>query len=173
MAPKKLKHQSRMVYAWRVGTAVQGHSRVSPQLVGETLEKIEAVHGTLKPALVIDEARPEGSALHPLFDWDDQTAAEKYRLHQARQVISSVVVRQVDNREIVKPISAFVNIVQDDGNRYVSTVSAMSDDEKRAAILRNAHADLMRWRSKYQAMQEFSELFTVIDRVAEAILEVV
>ena len=161
----------RMVFEWRTGVRIQGHTHVPAQVVGETLEQIEARSGALHPGAVVDEARPNASPLHPLFEWDDSNAAEKYRLHQARQVISSVVVSRVDNQEVAKPISAFVNIIQNAEHGYVSTVSAMSDDEKRGQILRKAHADLLLWRNKYQALQEFSELFTVIDRVTEAALE--
>lgn len=163
----------RMVYAWKERGLGFSTKHVDAQTVGETLEEIEARHGALRPGYVVEEARPETSALHPLFEWDNDAAAEKFRLHQARQVISSVVVKQVDNREVQHPIHAFVNISQDGGRQYVSTVAAMSDDEKRRIILQKAKDDLMTWRLKYQALNEFAELHAVIDRVAETVLETV
>lgn len=172
-ANKRLKHASRMVFEWKDGAAIQGMSKVKPQLVGETLEKIEARHGALRPGYLVDEARPAASPLHPLFEWDDADAAEKYRLWQARKVIGSVVVSRIDNREVQKPISAFASILQESGRSYISMVTAMDNAGQREAILRNAKADLVHWRNKYQALQEFSEMFAVIDRVIETVDETV
>lgn len=175
MSKKKFKPTvsaaPRMIFSWRPNARIQGASKVDAQSVGETLERIrKAASDDLRPAAVVEEARDGSSPLHPLFDWDNSSAADKYRIHQARQVIAAVIVHRVDNRELQKPIPAFVNIVDDDGQRYVSTVSAMNDAEKREIILRNARDDLIKWRKKYEALQEFGELFAVIDRVAEAAL---
>jgi hypothetical protein len=65
---------------------------IDAQEAGEELERIKQRDGTIRPAAVVDEARPEDAVLHPAFNWDDPDAAEKYREIQARQLIKKVRV---------------------------------------------------------------------------------
>ena len=48
-------------------------------------------HVPLNPAKVVAIARPPDSALHRYFTWDDQVAAESFRLLEATRVIRAVV----------------------------------------------------------------------------------
>src|SRR5262245_27290044 len=66
------------------------------EVVEEALAEISDERGFLTPRAVVEAARPEGSTLHPYFLWDDQAAAEEYRLAQARHLVRSVTVRVVD-----------------------------------------------------------------------------
>lgn len=74
---------------------------VDAQTAGEELDRIRVSYGTLQPAAVVDESRPEDAPLHPCFEWDDETAAEKYREHQATTIIRSV--RVVCDQRAAKP----------------------------------------------------------------------
>jgi hypothetical protein len=65
---------------------------IDAQEAGEELERIKQRDGTIVPAAVVDEARPEDAVLHPVFNWNDPDAAEKYREIQARQLIKRVRV---------------------------------------------------------------------------------
>ena len=42
-----------------------------------------------KAQALLDAARPKRSKFQHLFEWNNTEAAEKYRLHQARQLIAS------------------------------------------------------------------------------------
>ncbi len=48
--------------------------------------------GILTPDSVVEDATDPESVLHPLFEWNNDIAAHKYRVDQARTVISSVTV---------------------------------------------------------------------------------
>lgn len=65
---------------------------VSAQVAGSELDRIHAKYGHVKSTVVVDEARPEDSALHPAFEWNDYTAAERYRRHQASTLVRAVIV---------------------------------------------------------------------------------
>lgn len=65
---------------------------VDAQTAGEELDRIRQEYGTLQPATVVDEARPDDAPLHPVFEWDDAEAAERYREHQASTLIRQVKV---------------------------------------------------------------------------------
>lgn len=54
------------------------------------IKRLETTDGTVTPTRVVDDARADDSPLHDLFEWDDDKAAEAYRLQQARDVIGAV-----------------------------------------------------------------------------------
>lgn len=56
---------------------------------------LENKAGRLTPNEVVDAARSEKSPLHDLFCWDNDTAAELYRVEQAREVIRRVKLEVV------------------------------------------------------------------------------
>ena len=66
----------------------------------EILEK--KYNGRLTPADVVRESANRKSKLHDWFDWDDNSASEKWRLHQARMLISSIKVNiMLDRKSVV------------------------------------------------------------------------
>ena len=65
---------------------------VKAQTAGEELQRIQKEHGEVTPPLVVDEARPDESPIHEVFEWDDWEAAEQYREHQARNLIRSIEI---------------------------------------------------------------------------------
>lgn len=89
-----------ITYNFRRGAEIDG---IDAQTAGEELARISAQHGSLIPATVVDESRPDDAPLHPVFEWDDAVAAELHRQHQADTLIQSVqVVRQKD--ELNEPV---------------------------------------------------------------------
>lgn len=88
----------------------------------------------LTPSAVVEAARDAASPLHPLFEWDDDLAAEAYRLDQARAVIRTVLVTVSTTRTTVQ-----VNRYVPDPGRgreqgYLS-LDPMPDEATRRAIV--------------------------------------
>lgn len=78
---------------------------ISPGSVAEELATIQEREGALTPPLVVDAARPEDAVLHPVFEWDNEKAAEAYRMKQARELIRAVeVVVDSDGKEQGTPV---------------------------------------------------------------------
>lgn len=125
---------------------------------GETLEELnilaEKHNGMLTPHVVVREASSSRSRLHHLFDWNDSTAAQKYRLMQARLVLTTVkVVYQGERRE------AFFNarVTMGDNEKiqgYFPLDRVLTDKEIHADVLRQAVRDLEYAERKYQDLQE-------------------
>lgn len=81
-------------YSFRTGTRVSG---VDAQIAGQELARISDQHGELTAPLVVDHARPDDAPLHPVFEWNDEVAAELHRQHQARNLIRAVqITRETD-----------------------------------------------------------------------------
>ena len=87
-----IPHDETPQYCYAEGVEDAVRFGIDPQEAGEELERIKQRDGTIVPAAVVDEARPDDAILHPAFEWQDPVAAEQYRLIQARTLIKRVRV---------------------------------------------------------------------------------
>ena len=133
----------------------------------ELLYLEKANHGLVTPKNVVDFARSNpNSALHRKFEWDDNKAAEAYRLHQARQIITMVltVVKQTGEK-----VQSYVSLRtdryknNDGGYRNIRTV--LNHKDLRAQMLEDALAEMKVFRQKYESLSELAKVFTAIDEV--------
>jgi hypothetical protein len=105
-------------YVFKDGSRISG---VKPQVVGDELDRINNKHGALRPADIVDESRPDDAALHPAFEWNDEIAAEEWRIHTARNIIRSVqVITEENNHQTV-----YVNVKQSNGERNYQPMSVV------------------------------------------------
>jgi hypothetical protein len=82
---------------------------ITAQVAGEELERIHSKRGRLDAEGVVQESRPEDAPLHPVFEWNDQVAAESYRRVQAMDLIRVVeVIKPAVDQP--KPRPAYVNV---------------------------------------------------------------
>ena len=79
-------------YAFIEGDYDAARLGVDAETAGQELDRIRRRDHTLQPRAVLDESRPEAAPLHPVFEWNDAEAAERYRLHQAKDLIRCVRV---------------------------------------------------------------------------------
>lgn len=78
-----------VTYRWREGTH---QHRIKAEDAYHELARIRKEQGELTPQAVVDESEPEAAPLHPYFEWDNDTAANEYRLSQSRKLIRAVIV---------------------------------------------------------------------------------
>jgi hypothetical protein len=158
--------------------------RGDPQKVGEAIETLREAHGTVSPALVVDNAREPESVLHPFFEWHDGEAAEKYRETQAAHLLRSIVVVRTEGVDIKAPIRAFVSIraaatdaAEDTGDdeqgTYTSIASAMRVVRYREQLMRDALRDLDAYRMKYQLLSDVSGFGAALAEAREALQRIV
>lgn len=154
-----------MIYKWRDD---RGY-RVPAQVVGTELERLRTrYNGRLEADMVVHVAKSSSHPLHDLFEWDDNVAAQAYRVDQARQVIRSieVVIKEAPQS---KPVRAFVSVVRDRDRSYTSVQHAMSDEALRKQVLMQAFAELEAWRRRYAELVELANVFVAIDEARGAI----
>ncbi len=154
-----------MVYGWKYPQAVDA------QVAGEEFERIESKFGTLTAENVLDESRDINAVLHPCFEWNDNIAAEKFRVEQARHMIGNITVivempAFEDNvqRQIVT--RAYVDVSEKPKGKYVQIKTALSQENYRQRILRNALAELRMFQNKYQIYAELTGVCKAIDNFA-------
>ena len=154
-----------MIYQWKEGSKI----KLDAQMAGEELERIRTWHnGRLTQEMVVEAARDPGAPLHPHFEWDDQKAADKWRLEQAGDMIRSIAV-VISEEDDKRPVRAFVSVVRDDDRSYTSTVHALSDADLRQQVLSQAFRELDAWRHRYAELVELAQVFAVIDQARPAV----
>lgn len=132
------------------------------------LQNIYDAHGQLTPEIVVAEASNAEHPLHRRFDWDDNQAAVRWRLHQASALIRSVnvVVQRTEDAPPIR-VRAFVSeremgigLDQDapDEGAYIPVEQVVSNDVLRSAWFQSLRRDWERLKAKAGASQEFAQM---------------
>lgn len=131
MKKKQTEEPSREpVYQIRGASKIRG---VPVQIVSQELQTLAAANDNdLTPAAVLEAARPADATLHPLFDWDNRKAGERWRLYQARTLIMRLTIN--DTRQFY-PVREAVVVDQKRVQRnYYKEPEHFSEDEAQSAF---------------------------------------
>lgn len=125
--------------------------------------------GLIQPVEVVEAARDEQSPLHRFFEWDDGTAAEAFRLVQARNLIRSV---RIARGEPTGPQIVNVTIIHaDTGEKrrgYVPTERAVSEPDLRAQILQDARRGIEAYRNRLATFEQMQVVVGHLDVALES-----
>lgn len=142
--------------------------KVPASVVGKEFERIESEHGEITADLVLQEATPEDSPLHELFEWDDPKAAHSYRLQQAVVLICNLT-REVESEDEETPLitRAYVDVSENTKGKFINVKSAFQNVDTKEIVLKRALNELKAFEEKYKNLLELAELFEVIDDLIE------
>lgn len=112
------------------------------------------------PEQVVEHARPKDSPIHDDFDWDVSVAAEKWNLHQARQLIGSVML--VEEREGERITSrAYHHVIErtlmGKSSVYISDHVVWQRDELSVQVIERAKREFLNWQRRYDNYAELRE----------------
>jgi len=139
-----------------IGTGFRGNAKL-------VYEEIQSIGDSYTPRDVLELARDENTELHKCFDWDDTSAAEKWRLHTARMICCSlkVVVTKADT-----PPTSFRLIQHDAEDRVYKPVTlTVRNDDEYARLLRQAKAEMKAFRERYKSIVELESVIDEIERI--------
>ena len=149
------------IYKWKSGSRVSADA----QKVGEVCERLER-KGNLTPKALVDASRRKNAALHDLFEWDNEIAAEKYRETQASYLIRSIEIVATGTSE---PVRAFVSVTAHEESTertYINVERALSTNGTREEVLAIALAELKAFERKYANLEELAGVLAAIREVA-------
>lgn len=134
---------------------------VTAQVAGEELHRIEQHHGRLNAADVVEHSRAPRAPLHPIFEWNDNIAAEKFRIIQAGRIIRCVVVERPLTSGAPVQVRAFHSLPTErkpnedtaPTRTFRSVDAIMADAQARTALIHQAAQDLQSWIAKYENLQ--------------------
>lgn len=159
-----------MVYQWKI----ENKYPVDAQIAGETIEQITRANGKgyIEAEDLLEASKPENAPLHSCFEWDNDKAAEKFRLNQSREIIANIITVTVKNSNevISEPVRAFVSFNNANcKGKFIAIESAMKNTDYREQVLKNALFELRNFKQKYNAYSELSKVFSAIDSFADSL----
>lgn len=121
------------------------------------LTAIRAEHGVLTAPVVVGVARDPGHPLHDRFEWDDTIAGERFREHQARELIRSVRIKYTDDQGGASDLRGFVSVSRGDvpAREYVPVDEVATDPVLAALALRDAEREWRELLARYQHLEAF------------------
>lgn len=136
------------------------------QRYGEELYRLHREeHINLTAESVLGEAKEVESPLHDYFEWNTRTAADQYRLHQARKLLHSIafVVKDSPSAE-PEPLRFFGAIPSDDEEEnamhYIPMTVIHEDENMEAKLLTIAARELAAFRRKYGRLKRLSTIIS-------------
>lgn len=144
-------------YAFKDGPlAIKNKAKADPQKIGEALAAVAAgAQGHLTPKAVVETARNPRHVLHKHFEWDDEAAANAFRLDQARTLIRSIHI--VDTSRDESP-PAFISIADKGGVSYRTLGDVLDSADLQAKVLLAAERDLEAFERRYQRLSDVCEI---------------
>ena len=161
--------------AFKYEFSIKGYHKVEAQVIGEMLEDMEQKGIEITPENGLNASRDESSPAHDEFEWDDNVAAEKYRLEQARNLIVHIrivreesEVHEYDPSTEHKPTNEYMPrgfVPIPGGNSvYVPMHVALGKEEYREHLLKQARNDSEVFLAKYRTLEELAEVTEAMNK---------
>ena len=139
--------------------------KADPDLVNSELHKISKNRDEISPQDIVEYAKKnENSELHKCFTWDDTEAAEKWRVHQARQILCNLKIEVYETKK-EKPIEVRVYQINDTQGGYKETKVMIQDATEYEKLRQVAIQYLKEFEKKYAIIKELQGVFDAIDKV--------
>ena len=132
----------------------------------QVADEIKSIGEEVKPIQIVDFARSNPkSELYKCFTWDNDTAAEKWRLCEARHIVANLKIVYInDEKEEVKTHVRFMQRNETSPNAgFKETVKMISDFDEREKLLNVAIFELKQFERKYKDLTELQDVFDAID----------
>lgn len=126
--------------------------------------EIQSIGDSYTPQDILNYAREhEDSELYKCFDWDDTSAAEKWRKQTARFICCSLKV--VEIREEKDPVA--YRLIQTDkvDKAYKPVVFTVRNADEYSRLLKQAKAELAAFKNRYKSIVELESIIDEIDRI--------
>lgn len=142
---------------------------VDAQTAGEECDRIANSVG-LTAENLLNASREETAPLHNYFEWDNDVAAEKYRLVQSKDLIRSIIiVRQTDDDER-PPVRKFIAIRKPETKEreFIPVETVLKRQDYMEQMFEQALKDLSAFRTKYVNLRDYAKMsgvFTSIDEL--------
>jgi DNA-directed RNA polymerase subunit RPC12/RpoP len=136
------------------------------QIIGPILVELSEKSGVTARD-VLDVGRSEQSPIHKYFEWNNDKAADEYRLEQARRMMRSIRITYTETNIKGEEESYSGRVIQamqvtpyeDKARQYHSFKTLHGDTLFAAKLLGSAVDDLKSWKRKYEPYVEMWDKF--------------
>ena len=126
-------------YKVRKGSKI---SNREAQVIGEFIGSLKDKDGHITTKKIVEGAKSKKSPIHKYFEWENNKAAEQFRLQQGRNLIEQVVEIVVVAGEQTEQRSYVSVTVINKGKVYVDLKNAIETEDYRKQLLNRAIAIL-------------------------------
>lgn len=148
-------------YKYRVNGLVKVPAEVTGRVCKDLIDK----DGSVTPERLVEVSKPKNAPLHNEFEWNDTTAAQKYREEQARQIIKNIVIIEIpEDTDELKQVKCWVNsdrafVPTDERlHKYVTIDTALSTESWKDNLLKAARRDMISFITKYRRLTELNKV---------------
>ena len=141
------------------------------QSKAERIKALADKHGGITPEIVLADARKKNSPLHSHFVWDDSTAAERYRLVQAAELIRRIKVTYEYAPEKIVSVRAYHAIepregeASEESGRAVYVTLATALESYHDQLMDQCRRDMAAFRAKYAALQQVAHIVEAMEQI--------
>ena len=147
---------------WKAGFA--GLHKADAQKVAE---EILSIGQDVTPAQIVDRARDETSELHKCFTWDNEKAADKWRAHEARQIVCHLVIQRPEAKPDAPEVRLFYK--GEVGEGYKPSPMIFRREEEYYKVMNRALTELKAFQAKYSFLADLKEMQDLLDAVEASI----
>lgn len=158
----------KMAYQSRPGFRLAG----KVEDVGRRIDELSAQNGgSLKPSVVVDDARQPGSPLHGEFDWDVDAAALKHWEERARYLMRSFVKVYIkDDGSPTGPVIAHVKIRDEDGKSSYRRIEDVAlNDDWQAQVLADVRRQILGLKARLKILANAGPIIRALAEAEQAI----
>jgi hypothetical protein len=145
-----------IVATWRT----PGIFKADPQKVCDELKDLG---DEFTPDEIVEKAKNSTTELHKCFEWDNDVAADKYRLHQARMLTSNLVFLKESDDEEEQPVLVRVYNKTEQTGGYKPPERVFTQADEYEKLLKRATAELHQFKVKYSMLKELDYILSLID----------
>ena len=133
--------------------------KIDPNIVGGVLEQLEETNGGVTASAFLDASRPADSPTHSIFEWDNDKAAESWRLAQSRSTINALKVVYIDPEGTEQKVSAFIKTSEPkQPTVYENIQQALSIQEKKEIVLERLQRELQSFIIRNSHIEELADM---------------
>ena len=138
-----------------------------PDRVQAALLAIRAANGGILTAAAIVEAAADPlHVLHDRFEWDNEKAAYRHRITQARQLVRVVRLQYIDvhgHPENIRVFHSVPSAASPTGRAYVTTDELQDNEELSSQLRRQMEID---WRAMKRRWERYGDFIKMVRRDA-------
>ncbi len=150
-----------MQYHWRDNSWERGNA----QEIGEHLEYLYQKNGgKLTSEIVVRDAARHNSPLHDLFDWDDASAAEKYRITRVNGILGTLMTSHRGG-----DVRAFLGFgKRTEGITFRPLEKVLKSQRLREEQINRELRRLDRWKARTAFLPELQQARKAIEQALDA-----
>lgn len=147
-----------------------GYSKATVRVIRAQYRIIRKRFGAVTPRNIVEHARDPQCPLHRFFDWDDTSAAEKWRLEQAGNLIRRVQVF-VTRDGVKQPVRVYVSSVRNDVRQYEELTDVLTDKRSAASYIEELRRDLEAVVRRFETVKFCAKSLRLVRAAIEALDE--